>query len=364
MIAIFCETPYQLLNALNLVYSEFREECVLYVMKDMFKSNVRFDINVKNKGYIKSVKEVRRDTYKISFFSRALSKLYGIVAGHKKRIIRRHITNVNLKERYDKFICIKYSFAASLVYDYMKEKPEVYQVEEGIGEYLLLNDFDYADNKNNICNHVKCKYISEPRLYPRADKFNLKKSPYLSTDMEFTDLLENIFHYRKELPLYKRYIYFGQAFAQDYENPEFENIEGNCFKIFAEILDYDDLSIKKHPRNTSDICDEFGSIHTLAPWECCINELDDIENRVIISISSTALITPKLMCDKEPYLIVLAKLYAKELKKIYTERNYYDKLIELFEQVKVLYRDSNKVFIPESMDELKTILKQQEGENL
>ena len=52
MIAIIVETPYQLMNALNIVYSKYKDECILFITKDMFMSNKKFIIETNNK-YIK-----------------------------------------------------------------------------------------------------------------------------------------------------------------------------------------------------------------------------------------------------------------------------------------------------------------------
>jgi len=73
MIAIIVETPYQLMNALNIVYSKYKGECMLFITKDMFMSNKKFIIETNNK-YIKKVFYFRKEAKKNKYNWKAISK--------------------------------------------------------------------------------------------------------------------------------------------------------------------------------------------------------------------------------------------------------------------------------------------------
>ena len=74
------------------------------------------------------------------------------------------------------------------------------------------------------------------------------------------------------------------------------------YRIKKYVLSYIQELKKKQIKN-------FKILSTIGPWESAINDIDDIESKILISISSTAIITPKLMCNKEPYVISLVYIF-------------------------------------------------------
>lgn len=65
---------------------------------------------------------------------------------------------------------------------------------------------------------------------------------------------------------------------------------------------------------------------------------------ILISYISTALATPKLMFDKEPYILLLYRLVESTVD-VSSVDNYYREL-------KKLYTNPERVFIPETEEEL------------
>ena len=88
-----------------------------------------------------------------------------------------------------------------------------------------------------------------------------------------------------------------------------------------------DLIVRNHPRETRELK--------------CDNDIND--DKVLIAFCSTAQITPKMLYDKEPYLVFLYRLFDCD----WIED--YDRLVE---QVRNSYRNKKKVFLPSTLDEL------------
>lgn len=352
MIAIIVETPYQLMNALNIVYSKYKDECMLFITKDMFMSNKKFIIETNNK-YIKKVFYFRKEAKKINTIGRMFQK----IVYKEKRILLRHIENFDkscLNIKFDKIICVKYSNIALIIQKYMTNKAKIELIEEGIGEYLVDNSLD---KNKELSNFIERKYLSAPSLYKFSTYTKIEKSPILNDSEEFKELLDDIFSYKKDLNKYKKIIYFQQSFSKDYGMEGFDFLEKKILDLIKKEIDLSNFTIKYHPRYDSEKNSEFNELETLSPWECSINDLKDINEMILISICSTALITPKLLCDKEPIVICTIKIYEKYMKEILKEYNYYENALVLFNEVKNKYRNKEKFMIPSTLNELKNCLK-------
>ena len=81
-------------------------------------------------------------------------------------------------------------------------------------------------------------------------------------------------------------------------------------------------------------------------WELeCIQSIND--GNVIFAAFSTAQFTPKLLFDKNPYIIFLYKIFDLEVKGA-------DEMIERFAHT---YKYKSKIFVPKCMEEIDDIIK-------
>ena len=73
--------------------------------------------------------------------------------------------------------------------------------------------------------------------------------------------------------------------------------------------------------------------------------MEDVNEKLFISIHSTACLTPKLLFDEEPYLILFYHLIDDAV----TERNErFDHTMKLFIDS---YRDKDKIMLPKTQEE-------------
>ena len=76
----------------------------------------------------------------------------------------------------------------------------------------------------------------------------------------------------------------------------------------------------------------------------------DMSEKVLVSPNSTALITPKLLFNKEPHIIMTHRLYKTHKIKDWQRNEAF------FKQILELYDDKRRVYAPESNDELKEVV--------
>ena len=131
-----------------------------------------------------------------------------------------------------------------------------------------------------------------------------------------------------------------------------------CYELVVEHFGVDNVVIKKHPRDTS-ISDRTYKYYCeySIPFEALSLNLD-MENKVVIALSSTATVMPKIIFNQEPYIVMLY-----ELINIKNESKRTKKQRELFyKQCKAMYNDKGKFNIPKSCVEFENVLKRIKNE--
>lgn len=109
----------------------------------------------------------------------------------------------------------------------------------------------------------------------------------------------------------------------------------------------DRLIIRDHPR-TEMRKDSYRHDTQRALWEyVCFNSI--VDSNILISMGSTAQITPRLISGKQPCLIFLYMLYVSDESSIERFQYSYDK-------IRQMYDCPEKVIAPRNIDELKQVL--------
>ena len=157
--------------------------------------------------------------------------------------------------------------------------------------------------------------------------------------------------YKHELPqidlIDKPVIMFDQ-------NVEDEVVTSNqcaVAKAVTRVLGEDSFVVKMHPHSKVNPYDESIAVYKAkCPFEILMSALN-MENKVLISLLSTACMNPKMILDAEPTVIFTVKLSGVERSSLYNEG-----MLKLLESFKSSYRDPEKIYIPESFEELDEIL--------
>ena len=86
------------------------------------------------------------------------------------------------------------------------------------------------------------------------------------------------------------------------------------------------------------------------PLEFLFHEIEDMDHRVLISSLSAALLNPKLMFDKEPYLVFLFQMFE------FDSLEAYSNMKKTVDSLRETYREPSKVICVQNMFELRGVL--------
>lgn len=306
-IAIICNTYYQAYTAINLKYSFFVTDRV-----DVFIAD-----NLESKK-IKSIFEDENYFNNIYFFENK-----DITLGVKRKL-RYIINNTETFVTNRRYECVLYdiillsnisAFACKLYAENkMKNKNlEIILFEDGLRDYVL-NYMDYIQ-KNKF--YKKMKFIYRLINKPFINQNTISKCYIYNKDLVSFDNV-NKFNYKNIevnpkiakndiIKVYDnaKYIYFDQPLNDD-------NEEVNEIQIFNELKKYINkkILIKMHPRQKSNTYENFNCecYSSTIPWELEVLNIN-IEEKVLITYNSTAILTPFLLYKKKPIVIFLFNIY-------------------------------------------------------
>lgn len=278
---------------------------------------------------------------------------------------------VSIKEDYtDYFMAVASSPYQKMVYYQIVNNgiiPSVHFYEDGAENYTVkIADAVKRDGirhelypeKKRFLNNVKNVYIYKPQLYCGGEKLKFIPIPTISEDDKaFAAILHSIFG-KCTMPK-EKYIFFNECFATDMRVSN--DIE--ILNSFAEIVGKENIAVKVHPRSIN--ADVFYKLHgysifsdTTTPWELFALS-GELENRVMITVSSIAPITPFLMLGKGNYSIYLHNVMKLSQRNHATTQAYHS----LIDKLRNAMNSEKKCFFcPKTIKELQLIIDYLEGE--
>jgi len=360
---IFCSTPLHILNALivkffllkndyvDLVilnHSNFEKKVIENIIEEKIFNNVIF-LNVNDFNHQRLYKT------KIKYIKKSIE--YFFLRKYGKRFSPNDVI-------YDTVWTSFMDRSTWLYYLYLKEKNfnlKLNILPDGTGVYKLLSTRQNIIeekilnffNKKPFLKEINCLYIYEPSLIDKNYyNINIKSLPKID-DRNFQHLLNKIFKIDSNIIdvfLTNKFFYFEAPFIQKEAKVKQEKLISYFCK--------NNIKIKIHPRTI---------IKDNVPKSCIIDNniffeslflKINFKNKVFISGISSATLFSKLIFNQEPYVIFLYKLYDLD-KYTFGSDNYLDFL----EKFKSLYSDTNKVFIPETLNEFYEIIERLKDED-
>lgn len=111
--------------------------------------------------------------------------------------------------------------------------------------------------------------------------------------------------------------------------------------------------VRRHPRDRRDsFYMDFTLDQSGAMWELAVPLLE-IETKLLLGIYSTAQMTPKLLYDLEPTTVFLFRLYREVF-----PADWITGFARAVEELRETYREKEKVLVPETIEELRELLKE------
>ena len=260
---------------------------------------------------------------------------------------------------YDKIFAALDSAAWKILYHQCVlkgKKPDVIQYDEGLRSYSM--DFKKSDNrpffmgeygKNNFCNAINGMYLYRPEVYSVDEyDYELYKLP---NPYENTILKEKLTYIFGNEPMpEERFIYFEDFFFTDRHVTN----DMELFKEIARIVGKDNIVVKTHPRDDYDRFAPMG-YKTIGksntPWECQLLN-STVEKKILISVTSTAILTPYIIFNKNINVVSLEKLYKWEVP-LHTDEGFQKCLDRIKKNM-----NENGVYLhmPSSLEELRELL--------
>lgn len=355
MIHFICSTPLQILTSIVLTTSELKKENVILYVVNYFKDaeiyvsriaslkifgDVKF---LKVKKVYDRVKGADKNT-----ISRGLWQAYYYVGF--ERVLRKLDISVNKGDK----VFLSYLEPICLMLIKHNKKYDLglhfYGFEDGIGAYVLPLDRQEGKGEHIFCPEPYYKkemywvyrpeFIIEPNSYKRRVhkiSFNLDK-----TLVSYFDKIWDIGNTIDNLP---KTIFFDDLISK------------KTLKLIMDTIaeaGLEDIYVKLHPRQTDSSVYEKYNYKFLQPqaipFECFLLK-HEIGDNVLISIFSSAVVNSVYMFDQRPLIIFLYKVI---------DDSEYNTQVDFDLQVnnlRKIYSDEKKIYVPGSMEEFYLILK-------
>lgn len=361
---IICNTPYQVLVAVNMASTMFKEGRTDIIISDHFADGKKIAANISQKERY----------FKKCYYVETLD--FSRMRGKYKEEYRELLYNVNIEKQteefvqfevvYDELWTANYDRFSELIYNYVVRKnrhAKVFFYEDGVSSCIDDWFFHALEVKKNFKNRVKDIFFSKLKYTPNNcsgyyvfDKNQMSfktKCPIYEIPViqpnnnNLIGYLDEIFEYSEQIAesFKEKYIYFEEAF---FSTDSSLSGDMDFIKEIADIVGKENLIIKLHPRSCNNRFEDLGykvSKAQAIPWEVISLNID-IHNKVLISNSSTAVIMPNRLLNMQYKGIFLFELTGCIINENY--RNYYLKNYDT---------DESLVKIPRTKQELIDCLK-------
>lgn len=360
MIAFFAATPYQVFNCVNILKNYYKNESA-----DIYILTFACDISDLYCSLKKS--SIFKNVYLFENIMKPKNKL-GVI---KDFIFTDSYILKTLKnKKYDKLFLTCIGDRNDLFYNKLlknNKNLELYFYDEGIGIYIngfyqsssnMLLFYKILNYKYSVENFKKV-FVYNPELVMSDINCKLEKIPKVDKKSNF-DLFNRVFNHKIQdnYDLYG-YIYLDQYFSKYMDENEYKKTykfdHNRILKIISNKIGAKNLIIKKHPVTPDDQYSfSFYNVSKdyKVPWE--IIQLNfDMSNKVLITVNSTSVLTPKMIFNEEPYVILIGKALKNENPNLKFWNNNLDRMIFKF---RCAYKKPEKIIVPESLKEFENKL--------
>ena len=352
----YCNSTYQLLNILNLNWhrknANFENitdySADLYLLNS-FDGADRIAELIKNNNYFNKVVLLEKtfNSGKLHGFKTVLDLLSPSFYMKDKHNIKKD----EIYNRYDVITSPKYSAVVDFIWK-LNKKARLDLYEDGTASYDLVITLKSNSDKINKMR----KLLSYNDFYDYSHLYLVSKSLYTGKNPERVveipkydkDYLNEI---KKAFSSFNSYDTDKNIFwlSQFLNNKEFNEMVDD---VIHSLVDYkDEVLFVQHPRKHLENKYGFDETDGKQIWELQMLNVKDFNNKLLISIHSTASYTAKMLYDFEPYIILFYKLGDNEVTAVNED---FEEFLRRFKQS---YRNPEKIMIPETIDEFKKCIK-------
>ncbi len=346
---IICNSPYQVFNSINILKNDINlnhHDCDV-IIDDSFNAFK----NAKNIGDKLIERGLCRNVYyshkkPCSFMKKIALFLEMLFCNYDY-----DFSDVSLlSENYDAIWVGDGNPLGCFMYT-KQNKPQMVWYDDGLSSYCVSpRSFGHGVFYDSVMKMLKLAhykyrpgrlYVNNSRMAKTKD-FTIHSLPLLDSKNPASCELKQVFGYSEEKSRLKSFklIVLGQVLnsMQGYNGDEMLHL------LNESGMNKQDILIRKHPRDKADYSDynvDFGD----NMWELeCMEAVR--EEQVLVSCCSTAQLTPKLLANKEPYLVFLFKLCLNNDSPLISVNT------DAVNTIKEMYVNKEKICIPENVNEL------------
>ena len=179
--------------------------------------------------------------------------------------------------------------------------------------------------------------------------------PRLSFENKNIEMLKDVFSVGKDSMISEKYIVFDTLRRNNtYISEEQLNLLDQCYDIIVSVGGKENTICKPHPRSLFATKASIGQYSGQEiPMEVLYASMEDLDQRILVSFTSSAIFTPKIMFDKEPLVISLHRMLRETRGSAIFEG--------IYQKFKETYSQKERVMAPETFEELKECLMRAAG---
>lgn len=351
-----CTTPYQIIGAISIVVN-YNLNADLYIF-GMFP-------NYNNVAY-------KLSKYDIFMNVHAVDCTYvgspGRIKGFFEMLFAKKTVSYFLPKEanYDYYFSSSRAFIKTVMQHVLLQRnPQMHRViyEDGMGTYArnshplqvtklkLFAEKILGWNLDRPENTSMMAYMPELVEVPEGLHCEVDQMPRLKWNKSNKEMLKDVFSLKADAAIKNKYIIFDiLRNSQSYSERRRNILLDNSYQRIMSVVGEKEIICKPHPRSL------YGSSvgmkqypYQEIPMEILYANMEDLEEKVLITYISSAVFTPKILFDKEPYVICLHNMIEQSetsflFQKIYTK-------------FKRVYRNKSKVMAPSTLNELELVLK-------
>ena len=356
MILYYVATQLHIFNAVNMLNTIHKGKKADIFVLNHFKSASAICQRLESSGVFEKVVLVHNKNGKsiYKFIKRIAQTI----------ILPQKIADIVKDRNYDEIVFFSndHLMAASLIRLVLKENTttDFALGEDGVGSYfsdlhipnarvkLVLRLF----GRERYLEKISSQYVYQPGLMVRKNTLALRRIPLPDFSGGIPTAYKTIFGMGEGTvyPYKEKAVYLQQPFIEDGLSEDFKPEEA-VLDLLEAFFSKDEFLIKLHARSKTQRYEKYHHTKDDTLWEYVWCE-KSLENKLLITPISTAALSPKMLFGKEPVIIFTYRLFDKSL----TENPGYKNMIDFVMRFKDCYMDSDRIFIPQNLQELRGIL--------
>ncbi len=354
----YCNSAYQILTVINLHWQRTHagfEDIENYegdlIILNSFKEAKRIRDLIEEAGLFHSVRLIEK-AYNFGYFH-ALQTLTDVIFPAKYLRKKFGIAKKDVKDVYSVITVPKYSTITAALWQ-LNRKAKLHILEDGVGTYFgsmrltpdstLYRKLYRTFNHGRTFHDYEAIYLNDALLFTGKKEDKVVDIPKF--DGKCLEMLRGLFG----------------------EFADCEDVKGKSVLYFAQFLNNRDINIfidslleemeqyRKdvlyipHPRHEDERTYGLDYANQKQIWELKQLKIDDLDEKMLISIHSTACFTPKILFEREPYVMLFYDLCDD----VVTTRN--DRFDAFVKKFRERYSDPDKIMIPKSREEFMSFL--------